>query len=77
MLDRIVPGYYQRLNADGAIENSTCCANTASEHYMMHKLVLDDLQHWARDYHVDGFRFDPWATTCARTSTAGARRSTR
>ena len=58
VLDRIVPGYYQRLNADGAIENSTCCANTASEHYMMHKLVLDDLMHWARDYHVDGFRFD-------------------
>ena len=58
VLDRIVPGYYQRLNADGAVENSTCCANTASEHRMMEKLVADDLVHWARDYKVDGFRFD-------------------
>lgn len=58
VLDRIVPGYYQRLNADGAVENSTCCANTASEHRMMEKLMVDDLVHWARDYKVDGFRFD-------------------
>ncbi len=58
VLDRIVPGYYQRLNADGAVENSTCCANTASERRMMEKLMLDDLAHWARDYKVDGFRFD-------------------
>lgn len=58
VLDRIVPGYYQRLNADGAVENSTCCANTAGEHRMMEKLMVDDLVHWARDYKVDGFRFD-------------------
>ncbi len=58
VLDRIVPGYYQRLNVDAAVENSTCCANTASEHRMMEKLVADDLAHWARDYKVDGFRFD-------------------
>ena len=58
VLDRIVPGYYQRLNADGAVENSTCCANTATEHRMMEKLMVDDLVHWARDYKVDGFRFD-------------------
>lgn len=58
VLDRIVPGYYQRLNADGAVENSTCCANTASEHRMMEKLMVDDLVHWARDHKVDGFRFD-------------------
>jgi len=58
VLDRIVPGYYQRLNADGGVENSTCCANTATEHRMVEKLVADDLVHWARDYKVDGFRFD-------------------
>ena len=58
VLDRIVPGYYQRLNADGAVENSTCCSNTASEHRMMEKLMVDDLVHWACDYKVDGFRFD-------------------
>ncbi len=58
VLDRIVPGYYQRLNVDGVVENSTCCANTAGEHRMMEKLIVDDLVHWARDYKVDGFRFD-------------------
>lgn len=58
VLDRIVPGYYQRLNADGVVETSTCCSNTATEHRMMEKLMVDDLVHWARNYHVDGFRFD-------------------
>ncbi len=58
VLDRIVPGYYHRLNADGAVETSTCCRNTATEHRMMGRLMVDDLVHWARDYKVDGFRFD-------------------
>ena len=58
ILDRIVPGYYHRLAPDGAVENSTCCANTASEHRMMEKLMLDSLALWAREYRVDGFRFD-------------------
>jgi pullulanase-type alpha-1,6-glucosidase len=58
VLDRIVPGYYHRLNADGAIETSSCCPNTASEHNMMEKLMIDSLVTWARDYKVDGFRFD-------------------
>ena len=35
VLDQIVPGYYQRLDADGAVETSTCCQNTATEHAMM------------------------------------------
>lgn len=58
VLDKIVPGYYHRLNVDGVVENSTCCANTAGEHRMMQKLMVDDVAHWARDYKVDGFRFD-------------------
>ncbi|HVR69668.1 MAG TPA: pullulanase-type alpha-1,6-glucosidase [Vicinamibacteria bacterium] len=58
VLDRIVPGYYHRLTLDGAIETSTCCANTATEHRMMEKLMLDSALTWARDYKVDGFRFD-------------------
>ena len=58
VLDRIVPGYYHRLNADGRVETSTCCQNTATEHVMMERLMVDDLVHWARDYKVDGFRFD-------------------
>ncbi|MFF3643242.1 pullulanase-type alpha-1,6-glucosidase [Streptomyces sp. NPDC002564] len=58
VLDRIVPGYYQRLDADGAVTTSTCCANTAPENAMMGKLVVDSVVTWAREYKVDGFRFD-------------------
>ncbi|MGI5483106.1 pullulanase-type alpha-1,6-glucosidase [Streptomyces lavendofoliae] len=58
VLDRIVPGYYQRLLADGTVATSTCCANTAPENTMMGKLVVDSVVTWAREYKVDGFRFD-------------------
>ena len=59
VLDRIVPGYYQRLNpTSGAVETSTCCQNTAAEHAMMQKLMVDSLVTWATEYKVDGFRFD-------------------
>jgi pullulanase-type alpha-1,6-glucosidase len=58
VLDRIVPGYYHRLLEDGAVATSTCCANTATEHAMMEKLMIDSIVTWARDYKVDGFRFD-------------------
>jgi pullulanase len=58
VLDRIVPGYYHRLNGEGRVENSTCCANTATEHRMMEKLMVDTLVSWVKDYKVDAFRFD-------------------
>ncbi|GGY78628.1 hypothetical protein GCM10011613_24170 [Cellvibrio zantedeschiae] len=59
VLDKIVPNYYHRLNpVTGAIEQSTCCDNTATEHVMMAKLMTDSLAVWARDYRIDGFRFD-------------------
>ncbi|WP_405971652.1 pullulanase-type alpha-1,6-glucosidase [Streptomyces sp. NBC_00988] len=58
VLDKIVPGYYQRLLADGSVANSTCCANTATENAMMGKLVVDSVVTWAKEYKVDGFRFD-------------------
>ena len=59
ILDRVVPGYYQRLDpATGAVETSTCCSNTATEHRMMEKLMVDSVVTWARHYKVDGFRFD-------------------
>ncbi|MBZ0278849.1 MAG: pullulanase-type alpha-1,6-glucosidase, partial [Anaerolineae bacterium] len=58
VLDRIVPGYYHRLNKDGRVESSTCCANTASEHNMMERLLVDSVVTWATAYKVDGFRFD-------------------
>jgi pullulanase-type alpha-1,6-glucosidase len=58
VLDRVVPGYYHRLNADGNVEKSTCCENTATEHDMMRKLMIDSVITWATQYKVDGFRFD-------------------
>ncbi|MFB9994373.1 pullulanase-type alpha-1,6-glucosidase [Deinococcus oregonensis] len=58
VLDRIVPGYYHRLNVNGGVENSTCCSNTATEHTMMRRLMVDSLVLMAKAYKVDGFRFD-------------------
>lgn len=58
VLDRIVPGYYHRLNAGGGVESSTCCSNTATEAVMMAKLMIDSSVVWARDYRIDSFRFD-------------------
>jgi len=58
VLDRIVPGYYHRLDVNGNVTTSTCCANTASEHAMMRKLMIDSTLIWATAYKVDGFRFD-------------------
>jgi pullulanase len=58
VLDKIVPTYYYRLNASGAITNDSCCADTAAENAMMAKLMIDSVSTWARDYQVDSFRFD-------------------
>ena len=58
VLDRVVPGYYHRLLSDGTVAESTCCSNTAPEHLMMGKLVVDSIVTWARAYKIDGFRFD-------------------
>jgi pullulanase len=58
VLDRIVPGYYHRLNPEGAIEQSTCCDNTATENLMMGKLMIDSAVLWATQYKIDSFRFD-------------------
>jgi pullulanase/glycogen debranching enzyme len=58
VLDRIVPGYYQRLMADGTVANSTCCDNTATENLMMGKLMMDSAVHWVREFRIASFRFD-------------------
>ena len=58
VLDRIVPGYYHRLDAKGVVERSTCCDNTATENTMMARLMIDSAVVWARDHHIDSFRFD-------------------
>ncbi len=58
VLDRIVPGYYHRLDTNGTIERSTCCDNTATENRMMGKLMVDSVALWATQYRIDSFRFD-------------------
>jgi len=59
VLDKVVPGYYHRLNPiTGGVERSSCCENTASERVMMEKLMIDTLKRWYLDYKVDSFRFD-------------------
>jgi pullulanase len=58
VLDKIVPGYYYRLDAEGQVRNSSCCSDTASERWMMEKLMRDTLELWRSQYGVDGFRFD-------------------
>ncbi|KAL6653132.1 hypothetical protein ACP70R_012057 [Stipagrostis hirtigluma subsp. patula] len=58
VLDKIVPGYYLRRDTNGQIENSAAVNNTASEHFMVDRLIVDDLLNWAVNYKVDGFRFD-------------------
>lgn len=59
VLDKVVPGYYHRYNPDtGAMETSTCCDNTAAEHAMMEKLIIDSVMLWAQYYKIDSFRFD-------------------
>jgi len=58
VLDRIVPGYYHRLSATGRVETSTCCQNTATEHAMMRRLMVDSVRLWAEQYGIDAFRFD-------------------
>ena len=58
VLDKVVPGYYQRLDGNGAVQTSTCCQNVATEHAVAQKLMVDSVVLWAKEYKVDGFRFD-------------------
>jgi len=58
VLDRIVPGYYHRLDAAGNVLRDLCCDDTATENHMMGKLMIDSAIVWARDYHVSSIRFD-------------------
>lgn len=55
----IVPNYYYRMNPDGTFSNGSGCSNdTASEHLMYRKYMIDSVTYWAKEYHIDGFRFD-------------------
>lgn len=56
---KTVPNYYHRFAEDGTWSNGSACGNdTASEHKMFGKYMVDSLKYWTEEYHVDGFRFD-------------------
>lgn len=58
-LQRTVQNYYYRMNNDGTFSNGSGCSNdTASEHLMFRKYMIDSVTYWASEYHIDGFRFD-------------------
>lgn len=57
--NKTVPGYYFRYDANGSLVNNSGCGNdTASERKMMRKYIIDSVTYWAKNYNVDGFRFD-------------------
>lgn len=56
---RTVPYYYYRVNEDGSLSNGSACGNdTASERVMFRRYMIDSVCYWAKEYHIDGFRFD-------------------
>ena len=58
-LNRIVPYYYYRFDYMGDWSNGSGCGNeTASDRAMFRKYMVDSVSYWAKEYHVDGFRFD-------------------
>ena len=58
-LGRVVPYYFYRMNEDGTYANGSGCGNeTASDHEMMRRFMVESVCYWAREYHIDGFRFD-------------------
>ena len=54
-----VPGYFYRQNPDGSYSNGSGCGNeTASERDMVRHYIIESVKFWAKEYHIDGFRFD-------------------
>lgn len=57
--NKIVPGYYYRITSSGAFSNGSACGNElASERLMVRKFIVDSVVYWAKEYKIDGFRFD-------------------
>ena len=57
--ERTVPGYFYRMREDGSFADGSGCGNeTASEKPMMRKYMIESLEYWVKEYHIDGFRFD-------------------
>ena len=58
-MNKIVPKYFSRVNADGSYSNGSSCGNdTASEREMVRKYIVESVMYWKEEYHIDGFRFD-------------------
>lgn len=58
-LERTVPGYYNRRLADGTLANGSCCgSDLAAGRRMVDNYIVQSVLYWAREYHIDGFRFD-------------------
>ncbi|WP_019914072.1 type I pullulanase [Paenibacillus sp. HW567] len=56
---KLVPGYYLRYKRDGSLSNGSGCGNdAATERLMMSRFIVDSVLYWAKEYHIDGFRFD-------------------
>lgn len=54
-----VPGYFYRMREDGTFADGSGCGNeTASDKPMMQKYIVESLEYWVKEYHIDGFRFD-------------------
>ena len=59
LFNQLVPGYYYRQNPDGSFSDASACGNEiASERPMVRKFIVESAEYWAREYHIDGFRFD-------------------
>lgn len=57
--EQLVPGYFFRMNDDGNYGDASACGNeVASERAMVRKYIVDSVLYWAREFHLDGFRFD-------------------
>lgn len=57
--ERMVPGYYNRRWADGSLANGSACGNDiACGRVMVDNYIADSVMYWAKEYHMDGFRFD-------------------
>ncbi len=70
-LNKIVPYYYYRFDSAGGWSNGSGCGNeTASDRAMFRKYMVDSVSYWAKEYHVDGFRFDLMALHDVKTMQA-------
>lgn len=59
LFNKIMPNYYYRQNSEGGFSDGAACVNeTASDRSMFRKYMVDSVVYWAKEYHLDGFRFD-------------------